>query len=301
MNIYENNCKKEILNKIQLQKDYNHYSLGKTLYAASAKGNRKKQEDSVLILNHPQKEEFCMIAVSDGVGGFLGGDIASNHVVYRLIYWFESLDKDLYTNMQKVEESLEYMLDTVFDDLKIKYDIETTLSAAIIGENETLIANIGDSRIYTVQNNILKQETRDDSEVQELLEDEVIVDKELMRFSHGSNELNRALSNIYKDEINYKVINNTYDKIIATSDGVTDCLSHKELENIINQAKQDEIANDIINSALTNNSNINDIIKSLPKHKKKLVEEIEERIKEDYYQTIEGGKDNACVAVYVRK
>ena len=98
---YGNNCKKDVLEKTQLEKKEVEYSIGKTLYAASNKGKRLKQEDSVIILEHPKNSEIKLIAVADGIGGHLDGDLASNYAIKRLIEWFEETTEEDHNDPSK--------------------------------------------------------------------------------------------------------------------------------------------------------------------------------------------------------
>lgn len=290
--IYDNNCKKDVLENIQLQKTETEYSIGKTLYAASNKGNRLNQEDSVIILEHPRNSQIKLIAVADGLGGRSDGDLASNHTIKKLIEWFEA-EKD--ENIDNIIRNLRNTLSYILLDLEANINASTTLSAAIVLKNKTIIAHIGDSRIYTLKDNELKQQTRDDSDVQYLLELQEIPDKELTRFHKKSNILTTAIA-IYPShyQVKYKVIDNGYDKIIAVTDGVTDCLSTKQIENILISKKNINIAKEIVNKALATDSYLKDIIKEISPEQQKIIEK-------DYYKEIKGGQDNATAAIYVRK
>ena len=296
-----NKCKEAILSGISLIK-HAEYTLGKTLFATTDIGKyRKNQEDSVLIVEHPINKNIKLIGVSDGVGGASNGEFASNHIVKKLMLWFESLDESLFDNMNDVKDELYRMLYFIMDDFE-KFYGAATLSAAIIGKNETLIVNIGDSRVYTYKKGRLKQETKDDSIVQELYDEEAIPSKELMRFHKKSNQITQ---NIDPNPNNYfpniKIIkNNTYDRIYAFTDGVTDCLSKKELENIIKKSKY-EATHSIVKNALENDSYLWEEIDKLPRKERDLAYELYEIIEEEYWQDIEGGKDNTSAVEYRKK
>ena len=94
--------------------------------------------------------------------------------------------------------------------------------------------------------------------------------------------------------ITYKIIDNTYDQIIAVTDGVTSSLSAKQLENILINNKSDNIAKQIVDTALITNSYLKDIISELGEEKQKITQE-------DYISEIKGGIDNTTAAVYIRK
>lgn len=299
LKIYENNCKEDVLTKLQSEKRHAEYSVGKTLFASSDRGRRPYQDDSVIILEHPNDKNIKLIAVADGVSSNTDGNLASNHVLKKLIEWFEKLDK---YDPNEVKNNLRDMLKEVLIDLRASIYAATTLSAAIVLENKTVIANIGDSRIYTVKNNELNQRTRDDSEVQNLLAEGIILNKEEVRFHKASNVLLEAIAFWPSDYfIRYKIINNDYEKLLVTTDGVTDCLSTKQIESIVNNTKNEEITNVLVEEALTLDSYLEDIVKDFSEEEQKAFFELKEIIEEDYNQVIKGGKDNTTAAVYIRK
>lgn len=298
-----NNCREEILTGKQIQLSHQHYNVGQNLYATTDIGNRKSnQEDSVLILEHPQNKDFKIIAVSDGVGGAADGEKASNHIVKKLIHWFEDLNPNIYTNITEIQKSLNNMLPTILEDLPSSKEASATLSAAIIGKTETLITNIGDSGVYTMKNGHLTKETTDDSLVQTYFNNGKIPHKELLRYRKDSNVITQAISKEKSPSPNYKIINNeTYDKIIAVSDGVSDCLSKQEMETILQRNKPQEAISQLVKGAITNNSTIQNTINTLPKkNQRQVVRHIKE--KPEYYQEkIYGGKDNTTAAAFIKK
>ena len=283
--IYESNCKEEVLSKVQLSKKHTEYSIGQTLFATSDRGRKAYQDDSVIILEHPNNKNIKLLAVADGVGSTIDGNLASNHVIKKLIEWFENIEEiDIYKTKQNLQNMLKYVL----KDLRANIHAATTLSAAIVLENKTLIANIGDSRIYTIKNNKLNQRTRDDTQVQDLIEKGTILSKEEARFHKASNILLTAIAFYPEDyHIKYKIINNDYDKLLITTDGVTKCLTTKQIENIINTTNNAEITKKIVKAAIELDSYLENIIK--------------EQSEEDYNTVIKGGCDNTTAAVYIRK
>ena len=285
LKIYESNCKEEVLSKVQLSKKHTEYSVGKTLFATSDRGRKAYQDDSVIILEHPNNKNIKLLAVADGVGSTIDGNLASNHVIKKLIEWFENIEEiDIYKTKQNLQNMLKYVL----KDLRANIHAATTLSAAIVLENKTLIANIGDSRIYTIKNNKLNQRTRDDTQVQDLIEKGTILSKEEARFHKASNILLTAIAFYPEDyHIKYKIINNDYDKLLITTDGVTKCLTTKQIENIINTTNNAEITKKIVKAAIELDSYLESIIK--------------EQSEEEYNTVIKGGCDNTTAAVYIRK
>lgn len=298
LKIYENNCKDDVLSKAQLEKRHTEYNIGKTLFAVSDRGRKIYQDDSVIILEHPKNKDIKLIAVADGVSSRHDSELASNYVIKRLIEWFESIND---YNPKEVKDELRLMLNSVLKGLRANIYAATTLSAAVVLKEETIIANIGDSRIYTTNNDELKQITRDDTEVQDLLDDELIVNKELTRFHKKNNILTAAIA-FYPDYylVKCSLIKNDYDKILVLTDGITNCLSTKQIENIIKNSKKEEIVKNLIKSAKILDSILDNEIKELPIEEQIAVIALQQ-IDHDYKKVLRGGIDNMSAAVYIRK
>lgn len=305
--IYEkviNRCKEDIILGKQIKLMHSEYSLGDTMYATQDVGKRRNnQEDSVIILEHPLNNDFKLLAVSDGVGGNAGGELASSHIVAKLTSWFENLNPNLYNDIEQVKTSLNNMLPYILKDLEAPKEASATLSAVIIGKDKTLITNIGDSRVYSMKNQKIIQETIDDSIVQKMFETKAIPNKELMRFNRNSNIITNSISK-QKDAIepSYSIIKNTsYDRIIAVSDGVTDCISEKELENLMMTKNKEKMTSDIVNYAIQNDSYLKKAIDNLPKKEKRQAVKAIKNNPDIYMNKINGGKDNTTIAAYIKK
>lgn len=284
MKVYKNNCKTDIMLGLQLEKEYCEYNLGYQLQATTHKGHRANQEDEVLILEHPKNKNNKLIAVADGVGGTKGSEQASNYLLQNIAMLFETIDfknnQDLNSALKIVSDRLEQINKEIIN----KKLGQTTLSMAIITERETAIINAGDSRIYTYTDGELKQETTDDSVVQQYYENRIILSKDMMRFHKRSNQITNCFGtrDFY---IKTKIIPNHYEMILGVTDGVTDCLSDQELEETINQNQGTQIASAIVCDALYNESTVD----------KEYID------KEEYLKVIKGGKDNTSAVVYQRK
>lgn len=274
------------------------------MYATQDVGKRRNnQEDSVIILEHPLNNDFKLLAVSDGVGGNAGGELASSHIVAKLASWFENLNPNLYNDIEQVKTSLNNMLPYILKDLEAPKEASATLSAVIIGKDKTLITNIGDSRVYSMKNQKIIQETIDDSIVQKMFETKAIPNKELIRFNRNSNIITNSISKQKESiEPSYSIIKNTsYDRIIAVSDGVTDCISEKELENLMMTKNKEKMTSDIVNYAIQNDSYLKKTIDNLPKKEKRQAVKAIKNNPDIYMNKINGGKDNTTIAAYIKK
>lgn len=274
-----NKCKTELLLGIQLEKKRSEYKLGYNLEATIDMGTeREKQEDAVIILEHPKDKDTKLIAVADGVGSEGNSQMASKYTLEELACTFECDKNIIKKDSFYITRTLIETIEKINQKVKTSDIGKTTLSLALYNPKETIIINIGDSRIYTQKDKELIQRTRDDSVVQNCKDEGIIKDKDLMRFHKLSNLITNAVGS---DNFcpNYKIIQSDYDILLALTDGVTDCLSDKEINYIVNKYKKYNLSSYLVDFAL-NNISYNDKEKS-----------------KDYYRKILGGKDNTTAAV----
>lgn len=280
-----NRCLREIRANTQVKYTRNEYALDGTLFATQDVGKkRKNQEDSVLILTHPDNEQFKILVVADGMGGGLSGEKASNYVVKEISKWFMNLPADAYYLDEDIEKYLTKEIIRISDDIYIRYSGQagSTLVGAVVTEKRTIIANVGDSRAYTIQDGKLTLVTEDDSVVYEQMryqkKDKTIEDADLddLRFNPRNNIITKSIG---EDSLKYVPIitipNNSYDKLLLFSDGVTDLLSQEEIKIIANSTPRDEITRALVDRAMARGIKKGDIV-------------------------VSAGKDNATAAMYGR-
>jgi protein phosphatase len=122
------------------------------------------------------------LLVADGLGGRIGGEVASRTALTKLIELIiETPDWIMgFEDHDKVEAVLERMTERFFridETLKQQADDDpslsgmgTTLTAAATLGDDIVIGHIGDSRAYLYRGGVLKQLTRDHTVAQELID-----------------------------------------------------------------------------------------------------------------------------------
>lgn len=260
-------------------------------YATTMIGKvRENQEDAVLLVKDKDIQNFKMMVVADGMGGKQKGEIASHIIITKLKEWFESLN---------MEEKEKYFKDitSIEDNLKgkiqeVSFDVDwhlygmggATIVCAIIGNNNTIIANVGDSRAYIIKNGKLEQVTIDDAIVQEEYEMGNIPNKDAMRFHREVSGITQAVGMGIIDNIHTKILNNkNYDMLLLFSDGVTDCLSEEDIAVICNTTDRKGLAKTIAQKAVEHDSISPNVL-------------YEEYV--DYNLYVPGGKDNTTVVSF---
>jgi serine/threonine protein phosphatase PrpC len=122
-----------------------------------------------------------LMAVADGVGGNVFGEIASELVVAAIAY----LDgrTDLVDPDHDVRAAAEYAnsrLAAAIQENPELLGMATTLTALRLDGDSVIVLNVGDSRAYRLHDGVCRAITRDDSLVQELLDSGEITDDEAL-------------------------------------------------------------------------------------------------------------------------
>lgn len=291
-----NKCLADVMSGAQLQNQHNSYGLDGTLFASQDIGKKRtNQEDSVLILTHPDNPEFKLLVVSDGMGGVEHGEKASQYTVQQLAIWFKRLPATLYqqpVNLQRVlNEKIAQISNEVYKEYNEqsgKTESGATIVASVVTETATITSSVGDSRIYIVKDGNLQLITKDDSAVWPVGKDQLTVtDKELdeIRFNKSGNAIYGCIGlPMEPSEVQTGIIENSlYDRMILLSDGVTDLLSQEQIKIISTQYPPHLITEELVKAAISNNA-----IRP-------------EGPDEVHYGTIPAGKDNASAAMVSRR
>ena len=165
------------------------------------------------------------IAVADGVGGRLAGEIASSYVLTELA---KCSPVELYEQLMAINNQLI----SISNDSPAMEGMATTLSGIYIANENSFLVHIGNTRIYAMQGRYLKQLTNDHTMYAWLISTGRFEDAEncnrneiINCFGGGNNKLidRLCISKI----ANYKTM-------LLTSDGIHEYVSIDDLEDILN-------------------------------------------------------------------
>lgn len=131
------------------------------LFSLTDKGPRDQNQDFYLLKEFD--DSLCLI-VADGVGGNKGGATASMHACE---FFFEQIKRGA-SPSQAIELTHAEIQNLATTSPELT-GMATTLSCAILHKNKIYGAHAGDSRIYQLRGNGLRQLTQDHSEVARLL------------------------------------------------------------------------------------------------------------------------------------
>jgi len=299
----ETNQEKRLITGLTEEKE-GDISLGDSMQASTRIGKmRANQEDGVLLIVHPENREFKMLVVADGMGGEEYGEMASSMLIEGLAEWFTSLDASYYDSVEMVRNGLQDKIEEISNGINRRSRwAGTTYCSAIVGRNKTLMSNVGDSRAFIVKNGHLEEISYEDSEVQEMYEDERIWDKGAKRFHKMSNAITQCVGTEKAPKIHSTIMSNdTYDTIVLTSDGVTDCLSDEDIIAICKTTKPKDLAKKLVQRATEHESHMSKELEEKLFPKWMVEDGIDEEERGWYNFVIPAGKDNTSSATYTKE
>lgn len=176
-----------------------------------------------------------LFIVADGMGGHNAGDFASRFCVEEFVKNV-SISKER-TLISSIDQALVKTNEDLIKAANGRPELEgmgTTFVAAVVVEDTMYVANIGDSRLYMLRNE-LEQITEDHSLVAEMVRSGDL-DKEEARFHPKKNVVTRAISAngvTQADFFEIKVMPG--DTILLCSDGLSNMVGEEELKSIMKQ------------------------------------------------------------------
>lgn len=175
-----------------------------------------------------------LVAVADGMGGHAAGEVASSTVIQTVKENLSALPKiaDEYSNWLVSTTNLAHSSigDLIAADTE-KRGMGTTFSTIAILENKIGIGHIGDSRIYRLRNDELKQISVDHTYVQSLVDSGEITPEEAA-IHPRRNLLIRAIDGIHDVAMDIDQLDAELgDRFLLCSDGLTGVIS----DNLIAQ------------------------------------------------------------------
>ncbi|MDE3130382.1 MAG: serine/threonine-protein phosphatase [Acidobacteriota bacterium] len=194
----------------------------------SAVGRRGNNEDAAFASSR-------LLAVADGVGGAAAGEQASHLAILEMV----SLDKRRLVS--PLEQELAEAVADANDLISLAAVHEpahtgmaTTLTAvAMANDGRYLIANVGDSRTYLLRDGELSQLTRDDSLVQELIDQGALSESEARGHPQRSVVLRALDGGRQRPVALHAVEARLGDRLLLCSDGVTDYLTDRQVAELV--------------------------------------------------------------------
>lgn len=200
-------------------------------------------------------DNIKLYILADGMGGYKGGEIASNLAVncaknYICNNW-PKIEKEKNEILNLINSAMEYANMIVYEkslEIEELHDMGTTLEVVILWNNKVFIGHVGDSRVYRIRKNVMRRLTTDHSYVEKLIKDGSITKDEAYHHPN-KNMLLKALgcNNLVKPDVFYKGFLKG-DILLMCSDGLTNMLKESEIYSVLlNNPDKPEVA--LINEA----------------------------------------------------
>lgn len=184
----------------------------------------------------------ALLVVADGMGGYQGGEVASRIAVDTVM---EVLGPAL--RERPGSESREALVQSALDLASERIEVRkaqvpefakmgTTIVLVWVSGQRALVAHIGDSRCYLVHNSTLHCLTRDDTVVQNMLEDGSIREHDVPNVPFR-NVLTRALGASDAIATFSEVLLEPGDQLLLCSDGLTGALEEPTWLTLVSQAE----------------------------------------------------------------
>lgn len=196
--------------------------------------------------------DYALLILCDGMGGYEAGEVAaamSIEVVREFL-----LEKPMFATLAGrkrpegvefsleecktlLKESLQHANSTVYGEARKpgsqRRGMGCTADVVYLDDKNIVVGHVGDSRVYHVTNNTIKQLTRDQTLVNRLVELGMITAEEAENHER-KNELQQAIGGQPNVEPGlYSVPLKRGDWILVCSDGLTGHIKDKELEEML--------------------------------------------------------------------
>jgi len=176
-----------------------------------------------------------LLIICDGMGGYKGGEIASQTAVKSIENHFEKLNgnydppQEIYNAFNSANNSI---IQNANNDSTLS-DMGSTVVLVLLKDGLVHYANLGDSRIYRIRQGKILQLTKDNSLVQQMIDSNIITENEA-KTHPKKHVITKALGidadlepEMYQP---FKLQEN--DIIILCSDGLTEHVEEVEILNI---------------------------------------------------------------------
>ena len=220
-------------------------------YGKTDKGSkRSNNQDSIFTSDTPVGPLPNLYIVADGMGGHRAGDKASKMAVDITVDFVSR--STLENPVAILKRAIIFANNEIYKAASQDPDLNgmgTTLVAACAYDDKLFVANVGDSRLYAVDQDI-KQITMDHSLVEELIRSGEL-ERKRGRNHPERNIITRALGS--KDEVVpdfFEIDIKAGDRFLLCSDGLSNMVENDEIRDIMIQDKSlMDITNELVDRA----------------------------------------------------
>jgi serine/threonine protein phosphatase PrpC len=206
-------------------------------------GKTRENNEDTFIAESILDETYITACVIDGVGGYTGGEVASQLAKDVILQHLKSPSGDILATMK---EALLAANHAIYKERQLNRDNEqmacvVTLAIADIKANKFFYAHVGDTRLYLFRDNTLVKISHDHSFVGFLEDSGRLKEEEAMQHPKR-NEINKALGfDATIEAPDYIETGESPflpgDLLLLCSDGLTDMLNRNTITTVLNSKK----------------------------------------------------------------
>ena len=179
-------------------------------------------------------ERGHLFAVADGMGGYAGGEVASELAILTLFerYYNGPTTGDIGTDLAEAIRRANYQVHEEAGTSG-RNQMGTTLTLVLFKGNKAIFGNVGDSRTYLIRQGIPERVTHDHSLVQEQIDAGVLTPEQAERSQH-KNYITRAIG--HREEVDPDLFEREVqpgDVALLCSDGLHNMVKEIEMGTIV--------------------------------------------------------------------
>lgn len=206
--------------------------------------SRKENQDKIYLPSEKSAIKYFIIA--DGMGGVSGGEIASGIAIETIKDYINENIGNIEFEKEQIEELIRGAIAKankfIFQRAEREEELKgmgTTVVVALLYGNRVYVGHVGDSRIYRIRNNIIRQLTKDHSYVQALLQEGSITKAE----AENHPQKNILLKVVGCEEfVEPDIMVKGFikdDVLLMCTDGLTNMVSVDEIYDVAVRGKKD--------------------------------------------------------------
>lgn len=216
---------------------------------------RKNNEDYITFFVPTDVEELkksgSLFIVADGVGGAAKGEVASHFAADTVVY--EYYNNEEVPPAERLARAMQYASREIFNHSQEngKFTrMATTMVAALVLQNNLIVAHVGDSRLYLIREGKIKQITRDHSVVAEMVRNGAMTEEEA-RTSKAKNRISRSIGGEadVQVDVSAPIPLNLNDRILLCSDGLTRYLDGETLMAATLKGEVETVSKELVKCA----------------------------------------------------
>ena len=195
---------------------------------------RSMNQDYVFASDKPLGELSCLYLVADGMGGHQAGDLASDCTVNTVVdYFSDHAGADAETLIGNAIRLANSEVRRKAASRPEYYGMGTTIVGCTICKDTLLAANVGDSRLYVLDEGGLRQITVDHSLVEEMVRAGTL-ERRYARVHPERNVITRAVGAEEGVRVDFfRVPLSEVRLVLLCSDGLTTMMEDSEIESVL--------------------------------------------------------------------